>query len=330
MHFACRRVERHHGRRPPRSLLERVQAPPVQVVALRLPVDLAPLHDVFPQPGRLVRTDRGPSNTLGEQTGNRQRLIADHLRGQTNTCCTSQQAVFRIPLEQRRGDGGRLTIRGAGHDGALHLLHVPARVDEGGRQPVEQLRVAREIALRPEVVGGLDQAGPEVHLPETVDRDPGRERVRWIDEPAGERQAVLLLAFGKWRKHGRDVRSHELAGIVIRPADEPERIAPRLRLLHHHDRREALPQFLALLLELVDAPEGLQDVPGRVLVQEAEANLVGLRRGSLLRGELGDLTYRFCRRHHGRLFRRQNRAIDANVVDVALEVRLRRTAGTYA
>ena len=47
-------------------------------------------------------------------------------------------------------------------------------------------------------------------------------------------------------------------------------------------------------------------------------------------GESRDLTDRLGRRNHGRLFGRQNRAIDANVVDVALKIRLRGTAGADA
>jgi len=43
---------------------------------------------------------------------------------------------------------------------ALHEpLHVPAVLTELDGQPVEQLWVARRLALRAEVLGGLDQTG---------------------------------------------------------------------------------------------------------------------------------------------------------------------------
>ena len=72
----------------------------------------------------------------------------------------------------------RLPIRRARHDqsSACAFTSQPD-ADELGRQPVEQLRMARPLALRAEVLDRLDQAGAEVHLPVAVHRHARRQRV---------------------------------------------------------------------------------------------------------------------------------------------------------
>ena len=48
------------------------------------------------------------------------------------------------------------------HHELLHEpLHVPARIAKIGRQPIEQLRMARRLPLRAEIVARLHQARAE-------------------------------------------------------------------------------------------------------------------------------------------------------------------------
>ena len=179
-----RRIERQHRRRPQRALPEGVEATAIQVASPGLLVFLATL--LLPEAFRLVRPDRRPADLCDEQPRNRERLVADHLRRQTQTRSTSQQAVLGVCLQLVRSKGGLLAVGGARHDRPVYRLDVPAGIDEGRRQPVEQLRMARILSLHSEVVGRLDQTRTEVHLPEAVHGDPGGERVAGLDEPAGE------------------------------------------------------------------------------------------------------------------------------------------------
>jgi hypothetical protein len=53
---------------------------------------------------------------------------------------------------------------------------MPTVRDELGREMVEQLWVGWSVALRTEVVGGIDDAFAEMVFPDAVYHDPGNER----------------------------------------------------------------------------------------------------------------------------------------------------------
>ena len=110
-----------------------------------------------------------------------------------STSASSGRSARRLPVGRR------------GHDQPVHRLEAPAPVDELGGQPVEQLGMARRRALRAEVLVGLDEPPAEVRLPEPVDRDPGRQRVLRVDQPAGQVEPVgrLVRRDRQRRQHGR-------------------------------------------------------------------------------------------------------------------------------
>ena len=78
-------------------------------------------------------------------------------------------------------------------------LHIPAVFNKLHGQPVKQLGVAREIALRAEVRAGFHQARAEELLPHAVNRHARGERMLTADQPVGEIQAVViaLLRLGR-------------------------------------------------------------------------------------------------------------------------------------
>ena len=57
-------------------------------------------------------------------------------------------------------------------------------------QPIEQLGMARQIALNTEVFRGLHEAVAEQHLPESIHSDTRGERVLGRDEPVSEIQSI--------------------------------------------------------------------------------------------------------------------------------------------
>ena len=125
----------------------------------------------------------GPPTCRGQQPARRQgdasRMISASSR--SRICRASR----RLPGRARQVGPGlrRLPVGRRGDDQPVHRLQAPARRDELGGQPVEQLGMRRRRPLRAEVVLGLDQAPAEVRLPDPVDRHPRRQRVR-ADRPA--------------------------------------------------------------------------------------------------------------------------------------------------
>ena len=57
------------------------------------------------------------------------------------------------------------------------MFETPARFDELGREPVEQLVVLGTRGLAPEIKDSLDKRLSEVTHPEMIHRDAGWERV---------------------------------------------------------------------------------------------------------------------------------------------------------
>ena len=329
--LAGRRVERHHGRRPQGALPERVEAAAVQVVAGLLHiVAVAAFDHVGPQALRLIRLDRRPADLLDEEAGHGQGLVADHRGGQAQPRAARDHPVLRVPLELLGADVGRLAIGGAGHDGPLQGLDVPARVDELGGQPVEQLGVAGELALRAEVLGRLHQAGPEVHLPEPVHGDAGGQGVAGVDEPPRERQPVGLDALGQRRQHCGHAGEHLFGGAVVGAAVQPVGRLAHGPLFHHHHRREAVPQLRAPFLQAGHLAHRRLHGGRRVLVEERQPQLVGLGGGPLPGGEGGDAAERLGLPHHRGLGRGQRAGVDPHLVEMAPEPRLVRPAGADA
>ena len=68
----------------------------------------------------------------------------------------------------------------------------------------------------------LDDASPEVVIPDPVDENSRGERILWIGQPLRERESATGRAFERWRhfercpavgQNGRDARTDIVAGV---------------------------------------------------------------------------------------------------------------------
>ena len=109
----------------------------------------------------------------------------------------------------------------AGEDPRYEALDVPAVLHELNCEPVEQVGVAGEFPLRPEVGTGPDQADAKELLPETIDCNARGERMFSVDQPVREVQTVIVAILGPgWKRweEGRNVTADLLPGVIVLPA----------------------------------------------------------------------------------------------------------------
>ncbi len=132
---------------------------------------------LFPEPCRLIRLDRRPAKLAGEEPARRQCSISDHLGGKPQPWPSTEQGVIGISREKLRRSLRRLPVSRRGHNLPPQVLHVPARVDEVTRQPVEQLGMRGQLSLAAEVFGRDDDSPAEDRLPPAIDGHPRRERL---------------------------------------------------------------------------------------------------------------------------------------------------------
>jgi hypothetical protein len=130
-------------------------------------------------------------------------------------------------------------------------------------EPIEQLGMARRRAHDPEIIRRRDDASAEDLLPETIHGDARGERIRRIDEPLGEPEAIR-------RSPRREIVEHLgwscrdlLADLIVGPTHEDVRHGRRVffLLLDVRDRAAALDR-IALALEFRDS--AIQILPSRV------------------------------------------------------------------
>src|SRR2546429_9911176 len=92
------------------------------------------------------------------------------------------------------------------------------RFSEPPRQPVQQLRIRGVLAEEAEVLGGIDETGSEVTLPDSVDGYAAGERILRRSEPAGEVEPAAPTGFDqRWivaAQNGQKVSRHGLAEIL--------------------------------------------------------------------------------------------------------------------
>ncbi len=185
-------------------------------------------------------------------------MVADHFRRQPKPRPAREQPVHRIDLEQPRRHARHLLIRRRHHDELVHRLPVPPAAHELGRQPVEQRRVRRPLALRAKVLRRFHDAGAKVHLPKTVHDHPRRQRVLRASNPLGQAEPVARRTGGPLAKRGRQTRADlDVAWLIVLPPAQHERLPRRTQFAHHHRRRrrlakrcQRLPCRLELLLRL--------------------------------------------------------------------------------
>src|SRR5437879_646922 len=80
----------------------------------------------------------------------------------------------------------RRPIGGGRDDQPVQALDAPPLVHELHRQPIEQFRVARRLALDAEILGRRHQPDAEVLQPDAIDEDACRCRSLAVDQPARE------------------------------------------------------------------------------------------------------------------------------------------------
>ena len=101
----------------------------------------------------------------------------------------------------------------------------------------------RQIALRAEILAGGDDADAKHLFPEAIGEDAGRQRVVFIDEPAGQARRVGRLAPSRQRREaGGRSRLHFFALIEVIAAMLQLRHAPLAfgQLLHDRHGRGRL------------------------------------------------------------------------------------------
>ena len=207
---------------------------------------------------RLRRTHRRAVHFARKQPARRERLVAHHLGAEPEARPAREQPVAGVALGQRGRDFRRLPIRRRGHEQPEKLLHVPLFAHQLGGQPVEQLGVRRQLALRAEFLARPHDAGAEDGFPKAVRGHARRERIGVVHQPAREREAVLRRSGGEGRKR----RGHALLHLL----GQREIIAAKL-----HPRLALLPGFKV-------AHDGHSDLfhVGKLLAQRGDSLLVGL------------------------------------------------------
>ena len=135
-HLAARRVEQQHAGMRDGTTDARVEAAPVQFLAVIL-LECAALLDLAPQASWLINPHARPTVFLDHQAGEEQRLISHHLGRESRAWASAQQPVFRVQPQTLRV-GGRVLPVGSAHQ---HLpeqaLDIPAVLDKVHREPVE-------------------------------------------------------------------------------------------------------------------------------------------------------------------------------------------------
>ena len=239
--LARRRVEGLHRRRRGRALPEGVEAAPVVRLApfgdVDLRVALLHGHDL-PDAGRLVGFHALSAPLRGQQPRGRQRQVADHLAVHPEARPPGKQAIVRVLLQLHRRRGRGLAVRGGRHHEPEEGLHVPSRLAELDRQPVEQLRVRRRLPGDAEFSRGGNEALSEDLRPEAVDVDACRERMVRVCQPLGQPEPVGGGPLGQRREgprgrrpgpcppSGRTGRVGECARRVPGPSSPRRRASP--------------------------------------------------------------------------------------------------------
>src|SRR5262249_55419359 len=83
-------------------------------------------------------------------------------------------------------------------DEPMDMFQAPAVGSEFRREPIEQFRLRRTIALRSEIFGRRDEAASEILLPDSTDDDARHGGMACIDEPLCEGEATGPPLLREW------------------------------------------------------------------------------------------------------------------------------------
>ena len=121
--------------------------------------------------------DGGAAHSRVQAAGNGEQAVANDLGLGAAGRPTPEEDVVRVAGEVRRVRLRILTVGRAGDDQAVDCLHAPAAFHEFGREPVEQGRVRRPLAVAAEVVDRRHDRPAEMTAPEMIDGHAGRQ---WV------------------------------------------------------------------------------------------------------------------------------------------------------
>jgi len=99
---------------------------------------------------------------------------------------------FRISEIVLRG----LAVGGAGDDQAVKLFEGAAVALQFECEPIEEFGVSGNASHATEVVGGIDDADPEMELPETIGDGTPNDGIAMIAKPASESRAATGIIAG--------------------------------------------------------------------------------------------------------------------------------------
>ena len=203
------------------------------------------MADLAPQVG-LWRMHARATHLLVEQPTDGECLVANDFSGQARARRTRKQGGTRVLLQAlSRGHGG-LTIGLGIEDEFEKMTLVPAAFHEFHREPVEQVGMRGPGTLVAEVACGLHHAAAKDHLPQTVDRNAGRQRVLFINHPLGQVETGGIFPSLVRRQDGRGIRQDLLVleSLIVGTAIEDVGFAQLRLVIHdHHGGLAALDVF---------------------------------------------------------------------------------------
>lgn len=112
----------------------------------------------FPEPIGLPWFDAGAADGGDEEAGGGEGGVAELFGGETEARAACEELIRWVAGEGVGGDGGAAGEGLGEGDFAAERFDVPARLDEVGGEPVEELGEGRGLALEPEVFGCGDEA----------------------------------------------------------------------------------------------------------------------------------------------------------------------------
>ena len=123
-------------------------------------------------------------------------------------------------LAQLGRDSAGLLIGRTHHDQFVELFNGPALLREFDRQPIEQLRMARQFALETKVFESAHKASPEECLPMAIHRDACGERILSRNQPSSQSQSVLWCSLGQCMKSRRRGGGDFVLGFIVLAAEK--------------------------------------------------------------------------------------------------------------
>lgn len=248
-------VKRHHRRRCNGPFPKRVHAADGINCRRGLAHTARSPRRSLPQARRLIRLHAWSSDTLDEQARGEQRLIANHFGESRKQHRVREQAI--VGVGRLRIDDCRLTIvhsqaatssrdsfralqvRRTRNDRLHQPLHIPAMFDKVNRQPVENFRMNRWLALSAKVLGRFDQAFTKscCQMRLTVTRAVSGCSRLVNQRASAERSGRVFRQRWKARGHaGLDL----FAGSIVLAARQQIRLPQAGLIEHHHHRRQLL------------------------------------------------------------------------------------------